>query len=102
MSAPPFKLSYTPSALAVLTDLAGSARHRVKAKKIAKTLRILEKIGPSYPGLHSHQYVSVKGPGGQPLWESYVENNTPGAWRIWWICGPEPAGLTIITVGPHP
>lgn len=102
MSAPPFRLSYTPSALAVLADLAGSAGHRVKAKKIAKTLRLLEQVGPSYPGLRSHQYVSVKGPDGLPLWESYVENNTPGAWRIWWTYGPEPDGLTIIAIGPYP
>lgn len=102
MSAPPFTLVYTPSVLAVLADLAGQAQYKVKAKKVAKTLRLLEQAGPAYPGLESHQYQSVKGPNGEPLWESYVENKTPSAWRIWWVYGPDADTLTIITIGPHP
>ncbi|MEI6623684.1 MAG: hypothetical protein WCP28_17470 [Actinomycetes bacterium] len=102
MSAPPFNLIYTPSALAVLTELAANANYRVKAKKVAKALRLLEQQGPQYPGLQTHLYQSVVGPNGEPLWESYVENKTPSAWRIWWAYGPGSDTLTIITVGPHP
>jgi hypothetical protein len=39
------------------------------------------------------------------VWDSYVENRTPGAWRIFWQYGPDEAGLRVITVlyiGPHP
>ncbi len=102
MSVPPFALEYTPSALAVLADLAAQAQYRMKARKVVKALRLLEQAGPSYPGLQSHQYQSVRGPGGVPLWESYVENKTPSAWRIWWVYGPGSDTLTIITIGPHP
>ena len=44
----------------------------------------------------------MKGPGGVTLWDSYVENKTPGAWRIFWIYGPEKERMTIISIGPHP
>lgn len=102
LSAPPFKLIYTPSTLAVLTDLAAKAQFKVKAKKVAKALRLLEQPGPSYPGLATHLHQSVKGPNGEPLWESYVANKTPNAWRIRWVYGPASDTLTIITVSPHP
>ncbi len=102
MSAPPFTLAYTPSALAVLADLGARAQYKAKAKKVAKALRLLEQAGPAYPGLETHRYQSIHGPNGEPLWESYVENKTPGAWRIWWVYGPASDALTIITIGPHP
>ncbi len=79
-----------------------SPQYRAKAKKVAKALRLLETVGPSYPGLNSHQYHTYVGPRGEPLWESYVENRTPSAWRIWWGYGPGAAELTILTIGPHP
>jgi hypothetical protein len=50
----------------------------------------------------SHKYASIWGPDGEEVWESYVENRTPGAWRIWWIYGPAADTLTIVTIGPHP
>ena len=85
----------------MLRDLA-SPRHRTKDKKVRKTLRLLRDIGPAHPGLSSHKYHSRSGPNGEDLWESYVENRTPGAWRIWWIYGPGDDMITIVTLGPHP
>lgn len=102
MSAPPLRLLYTPEALTVLEDLKTSRHFSTKRSKIAKALRLLQDVGPSHPGLETHKYKSVPGPNGEALWESYVENRTPGAWRIWWVYGPAPDSLTIITVGPHP
>ncbi len=102
MSAPPFALLYTREAEKVLQELAGAKQYAAKLKKVRKALRLLEQSGPRYPGLHSHDYQSVPGPGGSTLWESYVENKTPSAWRIWCVYGPEDGQLTIITIGPHP
>ncbi|MGH8828812.1 MAG: hypothetical protein ACRDVZ_14685 [Jiangellaceae bacterium] len=101
MSAPPFALLYTAEARDVIEAL-GTPAYAVKLKKIKKTLRILRDLGPSHPGLNSHKYHSINGPDGEEVWESYVENRTPGAWRIWWMYGPKPDTLTIITIGPHP
>jgi hypothetical protein len=44
------------------------------------------------------------GPKGEDVWESYVENNTPLAWRIFWCYTPD-GGIQIITIvaiTPHP
>lgn len=101
MTAPPFALFYTDEALRILDDLTAPA-HTAKLKKIKKTLRLLRDQGPGYPGLNSHQYSSLTGPNGEVVWESYVENRTPGAWRLWWIYGPEADSITIVTIGPHP
>jgi hypothetical protein len=102
VSAPPFVLLYTPEAEKVLTDLASKAQHATKLKKVRKALYLLEQMGPTYPGLNSHRYQSIPGPGAAELWESYVENKTPSAWRIWWVYGPDHDAITIVTIGPHP
>lgn len=100
MSAPPSHLLYTDEAKALLRDLAKT--NPAKNRKMLKTLRLLQDIGPAHPGLSSHKYHLRSGAGGQDLWESYVENGTPGAWRIWWLYGPEADSITIVTLGPHP
>ncbi|MGH3722177.1 MAG: hypothetical protein ACRDRI_25725 [Pseudonocardiaceae bacterium] len=101
MSAPLFALFFTDEAQRVLDEL-GKPAHEVKLKKVRKTLRLLRDVGPGHPGLNSHKYQSLTGPNGEEVWESYVENNTPGAWRLWWVYGPGADTLTIVTVGPHP
>lgn len=100
MSAPPFQLLFTDEADAVLNAL-DQPQHAAKRKKAQKGLRLLHEVGPRHPGLHSHGYQSLQGPGGEEVWESYLENQTPGAWRVWWwYSGPD--SLTILTLGPHP
>ncbi len=101
MSAPPFRLLYTKEALAILEDLK-KPQHRVKRTKVLKALRLLRDSGPAHPGLNSHKYHSISGPSGEDLWESYVENRTPSAWRLWWVYGPHADTLTVITLGPDP
>lgn len=101
MNAPPYVLLYTDEAVKVVDDLQ-SPQYAVKLKKVRKALRLLELQGPRYPGLHSHEYQSIRGPGGVAVWESYVENKTPSAWRLWWIYGPGSDEITIVTIGPHP
>ncbi len=100
MSAPPYILKYTAEAETVIKD-PRSPRYKTKLKKVRKALRLLQNPGPKHPGLNSHRYQSVPGPGGAALWESYVENKTPSAWRIWWIFGNSDE-IIIVTIGPHP
>lgn len=73
-----------------------------KQIKVTKTLKVLTKHGPKYPSLHSHKYLSIKGPGGEDVWESYVENRTASAWRIWWMYGPKANEITLVMLGKHP
>ncbi|MGH3516734.1 MAG: hypothetical protein ACRDQ7_04845 [Haloechinothrix sp.] len=102
MNAPPFTLLYTREAEKVIEDLRAKKQHATKLKSVRKTLRLLAQAGPRHPGLQSHEYRSVPGPRGATLWESYVENKTPSAWRVWWIYGPDDEQITIVTLGPHP
>jgi len=39
---------------------------------------------------------------GEKVFDTYAENKTPAAYRIFWHYGPEPGGITIIAITPHP
>jgi len=57
---------------------------------------------PKHPGLHSHEIESLSRRYGMRVWQSYLENKTSGAGRIYWIYGPEKNEITIIGLEPHP
>jgi len=73
----------------------------VKLKKVRKCLGLLE-TNPRHPGLKSHEYQSIQGANGEKVWEAYVENNTPAAWRVFWHYGPGKGAITIVAITPHP
>ena len=72
-----------------------------KLKRVKKCLGLIE-TNPRHPGLNSHNYAVLKGENGEDVWESYVENNTPAAWRVFWHYGPGEATITVIAITPHP
>ena len=96
-----YVLRFTPTAAAVLDDLERSTQFEKKLKKIRNALGRLE-LDPRHRGLQSHRYESLSGPNGEPVWESYVENRTPSAWRIWWWYGPVQGQISVLSIGPHP
>ncbi len=57
---------------------------------------------PKYKGLNSHKYDSLTEKYNCEVWESYVQNNTLGAWRIFWRYGKEKDMITLLLVTPHP
>lgn len=38
----------------------------------------------------------------EDVFESYAQNNTPGAYRIFWHYGPKKKMITILAITPHP
>lgn len=72
-----------------------------KYRKVVKCLGFLE-VDPRYPGLNSHRYEEYDDVHGEKIWESYVENKTPGAFRVFWHYGPDDGEITIIAITPHP
>ena len=36
------------------------------------------------------------------VWQSYLENKTSGAMRMYWVYGPDQKDITIIGLEPHP
>jgi hypothetical protein len=96
-----FVLNASSTAKKTLEELQSNPAQAAKLKKLQKAFALLE-ANPRHPGLQSHQYESLAGPNGEKVWESYVENRTPGAWRIWWWYGPGKNELTVLAIGPHP
>ncbi|MFM5890507.1 MAG: hypothetical protein ACKPFD_15055 [Dolichospermum sp.] len=72
-----------------------------KYKKVLKTLGLME-TNLRHPSLKTHEYNSLEGPNKEKIFEAYVENNTPVAYRIFWYYGPDQSELTILTITPHP
>ena len=69
--------------------------------KIGKALVFLAN-NPRHPGLHSHDIEELTNRYGCKVWESYLENNTPGAGRVFWAYGPNKMEITILSIDPHP
>ena len=95
----PFALRFTDEAAANLADL--KQNNPKKHKKVLACLGKLES-NPKHPGLNSHRFESLDAVHGEKVWESYVENQTPSAYRVFWVYGPDPGTLTILAITPHP
>ncbi len=70
-------------------------------KAVRKALGLLE-TDPRHPGLNTHKYQTLRGTNGEEVFEAYAENNTPGAYRIFWHYGPDKNVITILAITPHP
>jgi hypothetical protein len=57
-----------------------------------------------HPALKTHKYDSLEHPydPGQPVFEAYAQNRTPGTYRVFWCYGPGKGQITIIAITPHP
>jgi len=95
-----YLLKYTDEAKRNLADLKKKGQVK-KLKKIKETLDKL-KENPRYPGLHTHKYKSFKGNFEEDIFQSYIENKTPGAFRVFWHYGPDKTVITIVAVTAHP
>ncbi len=72
-----------------------------RLKALRKALGLLES-NPRHPGLNTHKFSSIKGPGDEEVFEAYDENKTPAGWRIFWHYGPDKRQITILAITPHP
>jgi len=70
-------------------------------KKLIKVLGYLE-INPRHNSLESHEIDLLTQRYGVKVWQSYLENQTPAAGRIFWAYGPGKGEITILAVEPHP
>jgi hypothetical protein len=80
-----------------------SSRQEGLFKQVAKTVQLLGE-NPRHPSLNTHEYSSMPHPyeSGQKVFEAYAQNNTPGAYRIFWSYGPARGELTLLAITPHP
>lgn len=69
-------------------------------RKWGKALKFLSQ-NPRHPGLASHEIDALSRRYGEKVWQSYLENNTPGAGRMFWVYGPGKAEITVIGLESH-
>jgi len=96
-----FHLRFTAQAESDLRALEAAKSLAKRLKAVKKALGYLE-ANPRHPGLHTHKYSTLSAAAGLEIFEAYAENNTPGAWRIFWHYGPGKSIITIIAITPHP
>lgn len=70
-------------------------------KKWGNALKKLSE-NPMYPSLKSHEIDTLSKRYGMKVWQSYLENKTSGAMRMFWVYGPEQQQITIVDLEPHP
>ena len=77
---------------------------RTNQPKYRKTLKILSLMETNlrHPSLNTPKYNAIEGENGEEIFESYVENKTPAAFRIFWHYGIGQGIITIVAITPHP
>ena len=77
------------------------AEDRELFKKWAKAIAHL-RDDPFHPGLRTHEISDLSRRFGRKVFQSYLENNTPGAGRMFWVYGPGEGEITVVGIEPHP
>ncbi|MFN0063678.1 MAG: hypothetical protein ACKVPX_14320 [Myxococcaceae bacterium] len=106
------RLRFTLQADADLRTLETNGGLAKRLKAVRKTLALLE-TNLRHPGLHTHEFSSLRGAQGEKVFEAYAENRASAAYRVFWHYGPDehdntskPAKrvpvITIIAITPHP
>ena len=94
-----FALLFTDEAQEQLAHL--DETDRKKARKVRTALGRLA-ANPRHPGLQTHEYITLTRAMGEKVFEAYVENQTPGAYRVFWHYGAGRNHITILSIPPHP
>ena len=102
------EIRLTGAAREELKRLAKSPAEAGRYKQALKTIELLG-TNPRHPSLNTHKFRSLAGPDGEEVFEAYVQNRTPGAYRVFFHYGPDRmekgkrvAVVTIIAITPHP
>jgi hypothetical protein len=91
------KLSFTARGRRDLEGLRSNPAFQKRRKAVESALGKLQP-NPRHPGLNTHKFDGMSGPNGEDVFEAYAENNTPGAYRIFWVYGPGKDVITIIAI----
>ena len=96
-----FELQWTAEASKAYYLLKSSASQRKRYQAVKKTIKFLA-TNPRHPSLQTHEYISLKGPNGEKVFEAYAEQSTPAAYRVFWYYGPSKGIITIFAITAHP
>lgn len=96
-----FYLTLSKNAEEQLDVLKADSANPKRYKAVIKALRLLEQ-NPKHPSLNTHEFSSLSRKYGIKIYEAYAENNTPGAYRIFWYYTENKGEIAIILITPHP
>ena len=96
-----FELEWTAEASKAYNLLKSTASQRKRYEAVKKTIRFLA-MNPRHNSLQTHEYMSLKGPNGEKVFEAYAEQSTPAAYRVFWYYGPSKGIITIFAITSHP
>ena len=96
-----FELIFSPQADSDLRELEENPSKKAVLKAVRKTLGLME-TNLRHPSLQTHEFTSLKGPGGEKVFEAYAQQKTPGAYRVFWHYGPDKRQITVVSIIPHP
>ncbi len=92
-----FELKITPEAKKQIEKIMKDSSKKGLQKQLKKAFKNL-RDNPKYPALKSHPFGDVDG---VKIWTSYVQNNTPQAYRILWHYGDKKLTIVLLNVIPH-
>jgi hypothetical protein len=103
-----WKIKFTPTAGAQYSELESTPSRAGTFQQVRKALGYLE-TNPHHQGLCTHHFTSLAGANGEKVFEAYAQNNTAGAYRIFWHYGPDETKgkkripvITVVAITPHP
>jgi len=96
-----FKLIPTQQAANDLYELKNNPAMKAQCKAVEKALGYME-VNLKHPGLNTHEHTALSRKHGVKILESYAQNNTPGAYRIFWHYGPGKGEITVLAIVKHP
>ncbi|MGA8165569.1 MAG: hypothetical protein WB791_11235 [Waddliaceae bacterium] len=84
-----------------LLDLKNTKSKRRHFKAVGKVIGYMQ-VNLRHPSLNAHKFDQLKSPFGDDVFESYAQNNTPGAYRIFWVYDPERGEIAVLSIISHP
>ena len=96
-----FEIFLTDHARYQLDSLKTNKSLKKRYKAVKKAIEYLS-LDHRYKSLKTHEFTSLKGPGGEKVFEAYAEQANPAVYRIFWCYGPGKSQITIIAITPHP
>ncbi len=82
-----FELILAPQADSDLQEIEDDPSKKNVLNAVRKTLGFME-TNLRHPSLNTHEFTSLKGPNGEKVFEAYVQQKTPSAYRVFWYYGP--------------
>ena len=96
-----FKLIPTVEADNCLHLLETDPAMKTQCKAVKKALGYMEK-NLRHPSLNTHKHTELSKQHGVEIFESYAQNKTPGAYRIFWHYGKRRGEIVVLSIVKHP